>query len=320
MSDQLLQQCFSAYASNSIFQKTDPVRELYVQLRGKHIPIEGIPGCGKSTLGRALAERLNGLKIPAQYNNEIVLKGLLSLFYSEADKRGQTQDNTPLESLLAEQGTRDPAATALRVRELVEGSHRTNPYALTLQVFMLSICQNHHNEAMLFTGARSEGGGCGVAFTERAVFGNAVFAALQYQSGGMNDAEWDAYKEALHSRPPYSSHCVLFLHVTPAVALHRIKRLRRRESEQTIPIEYLIDLERAYYSQIYHQMVAEHSYVIIVGNEPYNDADQILRLICAHPPPYKFSPAEHPGQLSAEGVAAAFQRMCDHYESFLTSQ
>jgi deoxyadenosine/deoxycytidine kinase len=285
MSDSYLHNSIVGYTSSGVFQITDPTKARMSALRGAHIVLDGTIGSGKTTLGNATALYLRGLGLPAKFNPETINHTLLKLFYNQSN-----QEN---------------------------GEKPAKNYSLHLQLHMLGDCQQNYQDAMWFTGAVPESGSCGIAITERSVFGNAVFAALHYKKGGISKEEFDVYKESLQSKAPYNARWVVYLHVSVETAMRRIKKVRKRESESNIPADYMLQLEHAYYTQIYYQITSGHSNVIVVSNEEYYEAPQLLNMLLNIHSHFQFTEADAPDHITYGTAGTILQRMADYYEQFM---
>lgn len=83
---------------------------------------------------------------------------------------------------------------------------------------------------------------------DRSVFSDCVFAENSRGDGLMTDGEYDVYvrvsQQMLKLLPP--PRLWVYLEVTPAECLRRIRDVRQRECERDIPLEYLEKLRNCY--------------------------------------------------------------------------
>ena len=117
-------------------------------------------------------------------------------------------------------------------------------WSFSLQVEMLRRRWDIHRLAMLECRAGTYAG----TILDRGLPGDRVFARMHYQAGNLHALEWQTY-EALYSEfmsvPHLQPTVLVYLDVTPATALRRIRQ-RNRPSEERITLDYLSTLGEAY--------------------------------------------------------------------------
>jgi deoxyadenosine/deoxycytidine kinase len=114
-------------------------------------------------------------------------------------------------------------------------------YAFSFQMTMLVQRQKVYMRAIDF--ARRENG---VAIVDRSLWGDWAFANLHYRYGNIDGHEWEAYNSVLCSTQLPQPSYVLYLDVSPQVAMSRIIG-RNREGEATsYTVSYLEDLQGSY--------------------------------------------------------------------------
>lgn len=278
----------ASYTAAGVFRPASEKTQRYRSLAGRIIAIEGGIGVGKTTIGQSMANTLNECGVEAIFLEETVNEHLLKMFYDgNADK---TKPN----------------------------------YSFAFQISMLKDCQQNYERAMWESGRR--GGKQKVVIVDRTIWGNAVFAALHCDEKNINSVEFNAYLESLKKGGPYEIDHVVYLDLKPSKARKRITQ-RGRTAEKTCSVEYLQDLDRAYYAQLYNQIAAGHSNIIVASNDVFLDAEYALRLITTPGPgPFTFPPELKPSSRPAENidewrqeeakrVREGFDRLCKWYMS-----
>jgi len=114
-------------------------------------------------------------------------------------------------------------------------------YAFAFQMLMLAQRQKTYMQGIEF--ARKENG---VVIIDRSLYGDIAFCSLHVDRGNISDAEWQAYESVMCSTLLPQPSCILYLEVTPEVALERIIARNRGEEPSTYTIEYLHDLDVNY--------------------------------------------------------------------------
>ena len=220
----------------------------FKSLRGSIIAIEGIIGAGKTTLGGALASYLNNIGIKATFLEEKTIKNLMDLFYDALDKK-----------------------------------LHPNPYAYAVQDDMIRQCQIVYLMAKRLAEVENQ-----VVIVDRTVFGNAVFEMMHHVNGNINQKEHQAYMEIMGQFAPYKYDYIVYLDINPKRALELIKlraKKEQRKNERNMTIEYLYDLERAYYIQLVEQIRARHANILVLQNDIfYDEADSVLDKLVAYAP------------------------------------
>lgn len=222
-----------------VFSTNSEEYNRYKFLRGCVIAIEGTIGAGKTTLGKNMAAYLNLIGLPAIFLEEQVCTEYLNKFYQALEK-----------------GT------------------KPNPYAILVQESMLRQCQLTYLQAQ--NQAKHEDA---IVIVDRTVFGNTVFAMLHTASGNIDQEEYEGYLRHLKQYAPYYYDFVIYLDVSPQKAHELITQKRKRANEKDIPMGYLYDLERAYYMHLAEQICSKHSRILVVNNEPWKKAHEILKLL-----------------------------------------
>lgn len=114
-------------------------------------------------------------------------------------------------------------------------------YAFTFQMYMLVERQKIYMKAVDF--ARIQGG---VSIVDRSLHGDLAFASLHHEYGNITDEEWKAYTSVLTGTTLPQPSNIIFLEVTPEVALNRIKSRNREGEASTYTTGYLYDLDINY--------------------------------------------------------------------------
>lgn len=111
-------------------------------------------------------------------------------------------------------------------------------YGFSMQVYLLSFRFEAHQNLVWQR--------CG-GIQDRTIYEDAVFAKTLHRQGKMSDLDFQTYQRLAENMFSflYEPDLILHLEVSPEKALQRI-RLRGRESEKGIPLEYLKLLQRGY--------------------------------------------------------------------------
>ncbi len=111
-------------------------------------------------------------------------------------------------------------------------------YAFPLQVYLLNARFRAQQQLVWST----EGG-----IQDRTIYEDSVFAWMLKDSGKMSPRDYDTYIELFNNMSNFmrKPNLIVHLDVTPEESYERIKA-RSRDCESTIPLEYLVDLHKAY--------------------------------------------------------------------------
>lgn len=143
-------------------------------------------------------------------------------------------------------------------------------YAYPFQTEQRDHCIAVHEEA-----AREAGAGK-IVVKERGMWANVLFAQLQVFDGNISHDEFLAYLTPLLTRAPYVSDLCVYIYSPPRACLENI-RLRGREAEiKGIKIDYLERLDLVHYVHLHAQIVSGCTDAIVIFNEPYCDAADVL--------------------------------------------
>lgn len=88
-----------------------------------------------------------------------------------------------------------------------------------------------------------------VCVIDRSLWGNSVFASLQVEKGNISLQEWNVYLRVMKTKAPCMADYIVYLDCNPEISLERLKS-RGRQSESTVPLDYLQTLERYYTSEM----------------------------------------------------------------------
>lgn len=181
-------------------------------LRGRVLILEGLISAGKSTAGVKTAEYVEKLGVPCKFFPEPLIPDLLNLFLADQKK-----------------------------------------YAFAFQLAMLVKRQAIYREAWK---CAQEGYFC---IIDRSLYGDYCFALMHRDRGNIssdpvnleksNLSEWGSYVAALHSEEFEHPDYVLYLEVTPEVAIKRCK-VRDRDGEKSYDPAYFKELCDVYSSVI----------------------------------------------------------------------
>jgi len=205
--------------------------------RGRVIIIEGLISAGKSTAGVEMCKYLNELGIKARFFPEPLIPSLLHLFLSNQEK-----------------------------------------YAFAFQLAMLIKRQTIYREAYQL----AQQGYC--CIIDRSLYGDYCFALMHKNRGNITDVttlndkaptEWKSYLDALHSEHFEHPDYVIYLKVTPDVAIERCKK-RDRDGEKAYDIEYFKELCDTY-DKIIPSTPANNMMVLDWNKDRSDNKDQIVK-------------------------------------------
>jgi deoxyadenosine kinase len=113
---------------------------------------------------------------------------------------------------------------------------------------------------------------------DRTIYEDMVFARCLYESGLMNDRDYNTYFEFMQNMKLYirKPDYIIHLNVSPEESIRRIK-MRKRECESTITLEYLQHLNENYKKFV--KEISKEIRVIEIDYENFIDLDQILKKI-----------------------------------------
>ena len=122
-----------------------------------------------------------------------------------------------------------------------------------------------------------------IVFTDRSIWGNFVFAALQREKGNITQPEWETYLSVLREAEGDVVDAVVYLDCDPHTCYERMHR-RGTASEQTgAPLVYLQELERAYAAEAFLHMHNRTSYILPLSWDKFGSATAILDKVVEHP-------------------------------------
>jgi deoxyadenosine/deoxycytidine kinase len=146
-------------------------------------------------------------------------------------------------------------------------------YAFPMQIFLMHSRYKQHKEAEKLDRC----------IMDMSIYGNDIFAELQYKSGYMSADDFNTYMDVSNSlksmlEPPK---LVVYLQCSVSVAVKRIMK-RGRPAELKAPLQYWYDLNEAY-EKWYNSYNASKKILINVDNIDFvnndEDEDYILDLI-----------------------------------------
>lgn len=114
-------------------------------------------------------------------------------------------------------------------------------YAFAMQTVLLVQRQKTYMKAIQF--ARRENG---VSIVDRSLYGDIAFAKMHYKSGRIDAKEWAVYESLISNSPLPQPSYILYLDVTPEVALGRIQSRNRGSEAASYNVEYLQELGSSY--------------------------------------------------------------------------
>jgi deoxyadenosine/deoxycytidine kinase len=178
--------------------------------------LEGIIGCGKSTLTRQLSERLDMRAV----HEPVETNPYLEDFYEAMARH---------------------SASAPEEAEYAPALAEVRHVAYAMQMYLL-----HERYALQQLAVAEALAGRG-AILDRGLPGDRVFAKMLMRDELLTERDWATYDRAYRVmtcslRPPS---LIVFLDVDPRTALNRVQS-RARDCETSVSLEYLTALDRAY--------------------------------------------------------------------------
>ncbi|GKT36644.1 Deoxynucleoside kinase like protein [Aduncisulcus paluster] len=153
-------------------------------------------------------------------------------------------------------------------------------WALKMQMWLLKQRYDTYQEGIKHFKATGQG----IIF-DRSIYSDDVFARNSTKCGQISP---DGYKKYWAKRAEYLEHCeiphyTIYLDVSPEICHYRIRHVRCRACESSIPLEYLKALHSEYLTFL-HDMKQKGSIVLRIDWERFGSVDSIVALVC---PPVK---------------------------------
>lgn len=214
-------------------------------------------------------------------------------------------------------------------RELLAAFYKDmKRYALTMQIDMLRQRQHVNDASMALAGRKdsygnSSGRAC-IVWNDRSLWGDAVFATLNYTVGNMTRDEFNIYLSILQSHGPYVYDFVVFFDVEAARAHYLNQEHRKDPAEAGIPQWYFEKLRLAYYMQLRDQALSGRARIIYIYNEPWAEIHHVLDKIIRAPSTrlvrdfFDAAPALNETS-SSEDVSEAFGAIRTSYDAYYNS-
>ena len=142
-------------------------------------------------------------------------------------------------------------------------------YGFTMQVFLLNERYRQHQEAMW---SRKP------VVQDRSIYEDRIFAKMLNESGNISDIDFETYRRLSDnmSSSIRQPNLIIYLDCEPEIALERVK-IRSRDCETTIPIEYLRDLRDGYEDWL--KGVEKHIPVLRLDWNEYQDTIVVAKKI-----------------------------------------
>lgn len=160
-------------------------------------------------------------------------------------------------------------------------------YALPMQIWLLRQRFHTYITALLYHYETGKG-----IILDRSIFSDEVFALKNYRDGNITKEGYEEYlrlREQMLAVIPLPD-TILYLDVPPESCLYRIRNVRGRDCESTIPLEYLIGLDECYHLFL-EQMQKLGCHVLSIQWKDFGDEVKVATSIrrCTSPTP----PAQH---------------------------
>ncbi|EFA81367.1 deoxyadenosine kinase [Heterostelium album PN500] len=138
-------------------------------------------------------------------------------------------------------------------------------YSFPLQIYLLN--QRFQQQQLIIW--QGKGG-----VQDRTIYEDSVFAKMLMESGNMEKRDYETYCSMFRNLSNFMRipNLIVHLDVSPQESLNRI-RLRNRDCEKGITLDYLVALDRAY--QEFLQDISKYIAVIRVNWGEYKDAEEL---------------------------------------------
>lgn len=121
-------------------------------------------------------------------------------------------------------------------------------YAFAFQMYMLQHRQAVYRDAITYCERHN-----GVAIVDRSLFGDIAFARMHHTGSNISDDEWKVYESTISSNSLRVPSAILYLDVTPDVAMRRIKARNRGSEASEYDVQYLQALHDNYIKAMDHE-------------------------------------------------------------------
>ncbi len=153
----------------------------------------------------------------------------------------------------------------------------TNPkkYAFVMQMMMLLQCLANHQHTSQFL----QSTGHAVGIVDRGVWGHANFELMHVDAHNLSADEHEIYLHELEKGAAYPVTAVLYVDITPELALQRVKH-RERDGENSITLEYLTKLDGYYCQQVMqHTLDGTSNVLVLIDRGGFLDARNTLHVM-----------------------------------------
>lgn len=159
-------------------------------------------------------------------------------------------------------------------------------WALTMQLYLLRIRFVTYVEALrlLFQEADVNKQDYKGVILDRSIFSDVVFAEQNFSDGNISKEGMQYYwkvRDHMMEGLPYPDLCV-YLDVDPDICLYRINKVRQRECESGISIEYLRGLQDKY-QNLLKDLEKNKTKVICLNWNNFGDTDEIVEIVSQLP-------------------------------------
>lgn len=147
-------------------------------------------------------------------------------------------------------------------------------YALEMQWWFLSHRFRMHQEAIEHIWNTGQS-----VIMDRSIYGDAIFAKKNWLDGNISDLGYETYLKhrnmMIESKFLLVPHLTIYLESSPEVCQYRIEKIRKRDCENGIPIEYLKGLDDLY-QELMIEMKQRGSNVVSINNDPFVTAEEVI--------------------------------------------
>ncbi|MBN2693408.1 deoxynucleoside kinase [bacterium] len=180
---------------------------------------------------------------------------------------GKTTLARKLSELMGYQAYFEPVKENIYLSDFYEDPAR---WGAMMQLYLLTKRFSQHQQ-IVWNGTPG-------AVQDRTIYEDTIFAKMLYEDGLISERDYETYISHFNVMKRYLVYpdVIIYLEVTPEKAMERI-RLRGRDAERNMSLEYLQKLEKGY--QEFLDEIGQWTQVLRVDYNEFIDADDFISLI-----------------------------------------